>query len=221
MCERDFETTKAAVVKLITDTGLQLAQYLHPTKEQVFGSADIILIDYKGLSLDDIGLCFRQGLKGQYGDIMRFDTSVICGWLTKYQEEKRQVAMQMPSNQFPSKKEREKTVPMPENMKELKEKLAPGKRVEFKPEIDPEEEKEFLYGKNPKKHLKGNPLTPSELETEAFSVWDKLSKKLNRDSSFLTYGGETYNQDSFVRAYVFEIYPDKERCEKLHEFLSN
>lgn len=93
LMEVNFSDTKAAIVSIITKYGLQLAAYLHPTQEQVIGSTDIILSDYKQLSIEDVELCIRNGIKGLYGDIMRFDTSVICGWLTKYMEEKRLAAM--------------------------------------------------------------------------------------------------------------------------------
>lgn len=114
--EMDFEETKMEIFALITRYGAQLAAYLHPTKLQVFGCTDIILSDYRQLSTDDVELCLRNGIKGLYGEIMRFDTSVICGWLTKYVEEKRLAAMNYKAD-IP-KKQTGKGEPMPPEVKQ-------------------------------------------------------------------------------------------------------
>lgn len=50
--------------------------------------AQQIISDYPLLSIDDINLCLLNGTKGNYGQIYRFDISVIYEWIRMYEEEK-------------------------------------------------------------------------------------------------------------------------------------
>lgn len=47
-----------------------------------------IIRDYPLLSIDDINLVLLNGCKGKYGQIFRFDISVIYDWIRIYEEEK-------------------------------------------------------------------------------------------------------------------------------------
>lgn len=50
------------------------------------------LIDkYENESIEDFVLCFKKARLGEYGEIMRLDSAVLCGWMTKYLDEKYQV----------------------------------------------------------------------------------------------------------------------------------
>lgn len=123
---------KAAIVKIITDAVLTLAQFKQPTVDQIKFFSDAILSDYNDFSLDDLSLCMLNGLKGKYGvkknepdNIISFDSEVLFRWLTKYREEKREISMTSSySNQFPRDRDRKKPVPMPEDVREiLKQKI--------------------------------------------------------------------------------------------------
>lgn len=50
--------------------------------------AQNIVADYPLLSIDDINLLLLNGTKGKYGQIFRFDISVIYDWIREYEAEK-------------------------------------------------------------------------------------------------------------------------------------
>ena len=57
--------------------------------QQVASCAEAIVEDMWRLKLDDIDLCFRNGLKGNYGQIYdRMDQMTIFGWLKEYEKER-------------------------------------------------------------------------------------------------------------------------------------
>lgn len=47
-----------------------------------------IVTDYPLLSLDDLNILLTNGCKGRYGQIFRFDLSVIYDWIRNYEDEK-------------------------------------------------------------------------------------------------------------------------------------
>jgi len=55
------------------------------------GAAEIareVLHDYPLLSLDDINILLTNGCKGKYGQVFRFDLSVVFDWIRMYEDEK-------------------------------------------------------------------------------------------------------------------------------------
>lgn len=199
--QMNFSDAKAEIVHIITQYGLQLAQYLHPTPEQVLFSADMILSDYGQLSAEDVELCLRNGIKGLYGEIMRFDTSVICGWLTKYVEEKRQAAMNYKAD-IP-KKQTGKGEPMPPEVKqgliELFQKH--GIKEPFSREDDKPKRKPYVWPE-PDPNSKFYKLTIDALEYFK-ELWNQQGNKTmteNSNTPWIMYGqpAHGYSPDSFL-----------------------
>lgn len=49
--------------------------------------AKMIVSDWPTMSLDDFNILLSNGVKGRYGDIYRFDISVLYGWIEAYQDQ--------------------------------------------------------------------------------------------------------------------------------------
>ncbi len=49
--------------------------------------AKMLISEYATYSLDDFQIMLRRGVSGRYGEIYRFDVSVIFNWMAKYCEE--------------------------------------------------------------------------------------------------------------------------------------
>lgn len=65
---------------------LSVGNNLKPTQAEEIASN--IINDYPLLSIDDINILLSNGTKGKYGEIYRFDISVIYSWIRSYEEEK-------------------------------------------------------------------------------------------------------------------------------------
>ena len=56
---------------------------------QVALTVDLILEEYPYMQADDITLCFRRAMKGEYGKLYnRIDGQIIMGWLREYNKER-------------------------------------------------------------------------------------------------------------------------------------
>lgn len=56
---------------------------------QVAITTDLIIEEYPYFKIDDLKLCFRNAMKGRYGEIYnRLDGSVIMNWLKQYNQER-------------------------------------------------------------------------------------------------------------------------------------
>jgi hypothetical protein len=56
---------------------------------QIEFTAEMIIKEYWMYSLEDIQLCTERGVTGLYGELYnRLDTSVVFGWLKKYESER-------------------------------------------------------------------------------------------------------------------------------------
>lgn len=56
--------------------------------QQITNCAYMIVESFAGMTLEEVGLCFKQALQGQYGELYRLDTNTVLRWLRKYQQEK-------------------------------------------------------------------------------------------------------------------------------------
>lgn len=231
----NFINLKAVLVSIITDTSLKLAQYLQPTKEQISAASDIIISDYSHFCVDDVRLCMLNGLKGLYGEIMRFDVSVICGWLTKYKEEKRIAYTQHNPEPIKTLKDEYRNTLTPE----LREKLYAAigkldqKKISIKQEISKEEEEEFLHGPKKKEIKKLPPNKPSDLEIAAWYSFDLLHKLQEGKYDIIAtastnqigqrmvwYNGIKYSQDSFCRFYFLELSQNESEQQVFYEYVN-
>jgi hypothetical protein len=69
------------------------------TPAQVAFCAESIVDTLYGMGPDDLNLCFRMVLCGDFGEIYnRVDQPTIFGWIKKYQAKKAELAMRMNDN---------------------------------------------------------------------------------------------------------------------------
>jgi hypothetical protein len=87
---QDDQELEDMLLILLNDLRLFFAVDNMISTEGLKGLVPIIVHEYKGLSLEDVALCFMQAKKGYYGEVYnRLDGQVILGWLRKYDQEKR------------------------------------------------------------------------------------------------------------------------------------
>jgi len=69
------------------------------TAAQIFSAAEFIVIPTDEalycLTIEDIRLCFSKAIMGHYGEIYRLDVNIICQWLGKYMDERKQMSEQI------------------------------------------------------------------------------------------------------------------------------
>ena len=105
-CRKEIGETKtrAAIVMLLTDTVLQFNTVANMNQDQVIETTKDIIEIYYWLKIDDLRLCFKNAMRGRYGDIYRIDGSVVLGWLEKYSIERIRAADESSYNQHQSTK---------------------------------------------------------------------------------------------------------------------
>lgn len=77
------------VKALITTALVDLVKSLNVGKSmnvpQIAETAELILIDFNALKIEDIRVCFTNGKKGHYGQLFdRLDGQIIMMWLSQY-----------------------------------------------------------------------------------------------------------------------------------------
>ena len=87
--EKGAAVTRSILVLLVNDT---LDFFNVPetmNAKQVAITVDLIIDTYPYMQVDDITLCFRNAMKGNYGRIYnRIDGQIILGWLREYNKER-------------------------------------------------------------------------------------------------------------------------------------
>lgn len=92
----DRDPLELAIVKLIRGVSENLNIANNITVSQAAECAIDIVENFKGLSLEEIGLCFYRAKRGEYGEIMhRLDGNVIMGWLRNFEKERSAVVEDM------------------------------------------------------------------------------------------------------------------------------
>lgn len=89
---------------ILTDTVLQFNTGANMNQDQVIETTNDIMELYYWLKIDDLRLCFKNAMRGRYGDIYRIDGSVVLGWLEKYSIERIKAADEASYNQHQSTK---------------------------------------------------------------------------------------------------------------------
>lgn len=84
----DKEKLEACVCRLITDVYLVLNFTQTLKIDQIRPIAQSIISESKGLTIEDLAICFDKGKKGQYGKEFRLDSHVLLGWLYKYKDDR-------------------------------------------------------------------------------------------------------------------------------------
>ena len=106
-------------------------------KAQIQSCIQIVNADYWMLSLEDIRLCFRNGLLGQYGTLFaKIDITDIANWLNTYKSDKQDLfeAMRMSedANNQVKDNEREGLIRMDELDKQKNRKIQDWKDFKMK-----------------------------------------------------------------------------------------
>lgn len=78
---------------------LDVVKYYHTTEKmtepQIYETAFRIVDAFKGLTLEDVALCFHQAKSGLYGGVYnRIDGAVLLDWLHKYQDKMQAAGIQ-------------------------------------------------------------------------------------------------------------------------------
>lgn len=85
MRNHDAASTEARVMALLTWAVGQFNVSNNMTPEQMAYCAQEIVATVHGLNLDDIDLCFRMAVRGDYGvTYNRIDTPTVFEWIKKY-----------------------------------------------------------------------------------------------------------------------------------------
>ena len=62
---------------------------------QIFECAFRLMSEFRGLTLEDVALCFYQAQNGAFGDVYnRIDTGVIINWLHRYEDRMQALGME-------------------------------------------------------------------------------------------------------------------------------
>lgn len=100
--------TRSILVLLVNDT---LDFFNVPetmNAKQVAITVDLIIDTYPYMQVDDIALCFRNAMKGNYGRIYnRIDGQIILGWLREYNKERCTAADELGYNEHLAHKSRD------------------------------------------------------------------------------------------------------------------
>lgn len=80
--------TKAILAMILTNTALFFNTGQNMNQDQIVQLTEIVLEDYYYMKINDLKLCFKNAMKGKYGQVFRIDGAVILSWLEKYQEER-------------------------------------------------------------------------------------------------------------------------------------
>ncbi len=86
---RDETKMIAAVCAVLVEASEMLNLGRPMSDYQIKETAKLIFSEYYFLTIADLKVCFRDGIKGRYGQVFdRLDVAVIFGWLNVYAEER-------------------------------------------------------------------------------------------------------------------------------------
>ena len=85
-CKKELGETKtrAAIILMIADAALQFNTGQNMNIDQVGELATDIMEIYYWLKIDDLKMCFKNAMRGRYGETYRIDGSIIMTWIDKY-----------------------------------------------------------------------------------------------------------------------------------------
>lgn len=73
---------------ILTDTALFFNTGQNMNQDQIAQLTELILEDYYYMKIDDLKLCFKNAMKGRYGQVYRIDGAVVLNWIEKYSAER-------------------------------------------------------------------------------------------------------------------------------------
>jgi len=86
---RGRDKAQQVIMTIISEAMDQLSVQRGFNEKMLFTCAEWILGDNKNLTIADLKLCLKMGIRGDFGAIYdRFDTNVVLTWINEYWEKR-------------------------------------------------------------------------------------------------------------------------------------
>jgi len=85
LCKLNEEITRDEICLLLVETNKFFSVKNGLNEDIVYDVADLILAEYKHLTMLDLGLCFKMAKLGRFGKVYeRLDGGIIMDWIYQY-----------------------------------------------------------------------------------------------------------------------------------------
>lgn len=109
LCRDKGEAVARSILVLLVNDALDFFNVPETMNaKQVATTVDIIIDTYPYMQADDIALCFRNAMRGDYGKVYnRLDGQIILGWIREYNRERCTAADEIGYNEHLAHKSRD------------------------------------------------------------------------------------------------------------------